>query len=125
MGDDYMIAGGIGEFSGGAGAGLGFEPGAEEKLDEGEGEHYEEEYDAGKDDENGKGAAEIAVEGDVAKTEGGHDDEDPVKPGDPTVLLTFVGHDNMKEYAVDEDESEEGGDESQQHAQIALCLAVS
>src|SRR5688572_6700109 len=65
------------------------EPWRVEKPDEQEGQHHQQEHDAGQQHDDAEDPAYIACKRDVAEPERGHDDERPVQAGDPRVLLVL------------------------------------
>ena len=44
------------------------------------------------------------MEGDIAKAEGGHDGERPVKAGNPTEIPALIQHEDMKKKTVQADD---------------------
>ena len=45
------------------------------------------------------------MEGDIAKAEGGHDGEGPVKTGDPTKIPALIQHEEVEKNTVKADDS--------------------
>ena len=72
----------------------------------------------------GKGLADIAVEGDVAETQGGHDRQRPVEAGDNRVFAALKVHDHMEKETVDRDKQAEKQDELHQGTDIAARPSV-
>lgn len=60
------------------------------------------------------------MEGDVAEAQSRHDREGPVNAGQPCVVLTFGGHDEMKEDAVNDHHDREDKQELEQLAEVVL-----
>lgn len=61
------------------------------------------------------------MKGDIAKAEGGHDGERPVKAGDPTELPALMLHEDVKKKAVKADDSYKKSKEFKQGNKISFC----
>ncbi|MDG5468813.1 hypothetical protein P9J64_10840 [Deltaproteobacteria bacterium IMCC39524] len=72
----------------------GLHPRCVEEPDEYERQHDQEQHNAGQENHDTEQATQIAVEGDVAEPEGGHDRESPINSRNPRVFLPLdVIHD--------------------------------
>ncbi len=100
------------------------QPGGVKKLDEGEREHDQQKHDPGQQNNDGIHPAEIAHECDVAEAQGRHDRQRPVKPRQPGVVLPLVGHQEMKQNAVDEEKKEENHQKAHQQPGVALLVGA-
>lgn len=105
--------------AGGAGGGLGGGPRGVEKLDESEGQEDEEEDEAGEEDDDGEGAAEHTGESNVAEAEGRHHSECPIDTVEEMIFVAaLVGHDQVEEDAVNDDQEAENGEELGEKADV-------
>ena len=80
--------------------GLCLHPRRIKKLNEGERQQDQQEDHAGHHHNDRKNPPQIALKRDVAKPEGGHDREGPVKARHPTVLAALPVHDHVEDQAV-------------------------
>jgi len=64
------------------------------------------------------------MEGDVAKAQRRHHRQRPVKAGDPGVVLPLPGHEQVKQDAEEENESDEDDHQTQQRMQLGAAGAV-
>jgi hypothetical protein len=64
------------------------------------------------------------MKGDIAKTEGGHDGERPVKAGDPTELPALILHEDVEKKAVETDDCNKKSKEFEQGNKISFCPLI-
>ena len=92
---------------------------AVKKLDEGEGQHDQEQQHAGHEHHDGENPSQIGSEGNVAEAQGGHDRQRPVHAGHPGEAAVLVLHDVVKQNAVEGDKAQQHGEKAQQKTHVA------
>lgn len=97
---------------------LSLQPGSVKKLDERKGQHDQKQQHPGHEHHYGEHPSQIRGEGNVAETQGGHDRQCPVYASHPGKTAVLILHDVVEKYAVDDDETQQHGEEAQQEAHI-------
>ena len=121
---DDVVARAHGQLARGQGSSLGLQPGGVEELDEGERQHDQQKDDAGQQHDDGKQPSQVAGEGDVAKAQGRHDGERPIKARDPGIFLAVALHDPVEHHGIQHHHGHKRQDEIDQKPQVTARGAV-
>ena len=105
--------------------GLGFHPGDIKETQEDKGQKDQEKDNAAQEHDNREAAAQIGMKGDVAETQGGHDGEGPVKTGQPGVIMSLIGHNQVKKNAVNGEKQRQEDQVTQDEPDVLLGVQVS